>query len=517
MSRDLLVEVLALAPTLVKLDLNFCERITPATLRTLFDVPDLARLDAIELSNHVRVPAIVKTFFASPQVCGVRRLDIDTDYAVGFDAMPWPRLERLLVHVIGDAAGRKNLARILGAELPALRTLELDPYKLGAPGLTIVTRSPVFRQLTAFAIRRSDAGIGDAGIAVLAKATPTLDRLAIPVTDLSAKGIAGLAKLARKLDVLELGWIETDDAGLRALARISNIATAGIATPISTAILATFLAGTGATLRALWFREPTDDHCEVLAQARLPRLQSLALREGTIGAAGARALARLVTVEELDLQQNLTLGDAAGELVAMPRLRELGLEFCGIGETGARALAAWPKRGALTTLQLNGNYIVDKQAQAALQRRFPKTPVHAMIGYQHARPKVPPAPVVEPEPPVQRKRPPLPRRRRDWKAGLRELIGRAHFASWDGHVAPELIARSEQLIDRCAEGILALGEAAPATVQRAVLKRCITGFNRRADDLYTIEAEDIVETFHAVVRYTKLAREADLADEWRDF
>ncbi|MEO8702771.1 MAG: hypothetical protein ABI867_22190 [Kofleriaceae bacterium] len=73
-----------------------------------------------------------------------------------------------------------------------------------------------------------------------------------------------------------------------------------------------------------------------------------------------------------------------------------------------------------------------------------------------------------------------------------------------------------RLVSRCAEHILALGKDAGEAAQRSVLKRCITGFNRFSDRIYTIEAEHIVEAFEAVARYTKLESE-DLADEWRDF
>jgi len=111
----------------------------------------------------------------------------------------------------------------------------------------------------------------------------------------------------------------------------------------------------------------------------------------------------------------------------------------------------------------------------------------------------------------------MPPRRRDWDGGLRELIGRNHFATWDGHVEAKVIARSEALIDRCAEAILALGKEADELAQRAMLKKCITSFNRLAEHIFTIEAENIVETFEAIARYTKLSNEVDLADEWRDF
>lgn len=89
--------------------------------------------------------------------------------------------------------------------------------------------------------------------------------------------------------------------------------------------------------------------------------------------------------------------------------------------------------------------------------------------------------------------------------------------AWDGYVDAKLIAKSEALIDRCAEQILALGKEATEPAQRAVLKRCIVGFNRFSDRIYTIEAEQIVEAFDAVARYTKLSNEEGLADEWREF
>ncbi|MBM4781322.1 MAG: hypothetical protein GQE15_26860 [Archangiaceae bacterium] len=119
----------------------------------------------------------------------------------------------------------------------------------------------------------------------------------------------------------------------------------------------------------------------------------------------------------------------------------------------------------------------------------------------------------EPPPPKQRPAPtPVPRRR-DRLAGLKELVGRAHFATWDGYVDARAIARGEQLIDDCARAL----QTAPEAKQLAVLRRCIAGFNRFSDSLHTIEAEDIMTTFDQLVRYTTYAGEEDLADRWRDF
>ncbi|HEX7699066.1 MAG TPA: hypothetical protein VF403_00005 [Kofleriaceae bacterium] len=184
---------------------------------------------------------------------------------------------------------------------------------------------------------------------------------------------------------------------------------------------------------------------------------------------------------------------------------------------GGAALARWPARSALQTINVNGNHILDPAIQGRLKRRFAALHPVALLGYQHPVPDPDEQPDPEPPPPDQRPQRALPPRRRDWRTGLRELVGRAHFASWDGYVDAKLVARSEALIDGCIEAILALGEGATATTQRVALRRCITGFNRFSDRIHTIEAEDIVTTFDAIVRYTKLAKEEDLADAWRDF
>jgi hypothetical protein len=514
-----LEKVLALAPALETLRLGFTSRLTPAALRKLFDVPALARLDEIDLYNGPPRLA-VEAFFASSHVRGIKRFRVWDDLAKRFAQAPWPRLEHLTVDFEGTARGRAALEAILATEMPALQGLAINAMKLGAAELAVVTRSPVFPCLTRLEMGPYNAVVGDDAMAVLARAKGRLADLRVSASSFSSKGIATLVAFAKRLASLDLDWIIADTAGFRALGRLRCVRSARIGNQVlAPEALAAFLDGAGASIEELRIPAPNDDHCAAVAAAKMKRLRALRATDGTFGLAGAKALAKVTRLEELQIAQNQDLGDAVAALTRHARLRTLNVEFCGVREAGAKAIAAWPANAAIEKVNLNGNHVLDPDVQAEVRARFPSLHPMAVLGYQHAirDKKKDEEDFVDEPPPKQRPQPRLPPRRRDWVAGLRELVGRAHFASWDGYVDAKIIARSEALIDRCAQGILALGKDADEKAQRGVLKKCIVAFNRMEDSIHTIEAEDIVSTFEAVVRYTKLAKEDDIADEWRAF
>jgi hypothetical protein len=80
------------------------------------------------------------------------------------------------------------------------------------------------------------------------------------------------------------------------------------------------------------------------------------------------------------------------------------------------------------------------------------------------------------------------------------------------------VAYQPNLVSQATE--LFWGDASRAR-QREVLKRCIVAFNRLHVEhrgfIGTLEAEEILDAFNTLAARTKLAREKDLADEWRDF
>ncbi|MCX5746197.1 MAG: hypothetical protein NT062_27280 [Proteobacteria bacterium] len=509
-----LARVLELAPKLETLDLNFASRLTPATIRSLFDVPALQRLDDIALGGGAP-PAAWDRFFASPNTRGVTRVAIGGEHAAKFARASWPRLERLSISIGGTAPDRRALAQILATPLPHLRSLALDTYGFTAASVDVIVRSPVYPRLRSLVLYDLEPSLGDAAITALASRKTTLATLRLSLAGVTAKGLTTLARLASRLERLEVTECPHDAARLAQLAKVPHVAMVGFWETPDAIGLGTLLAANPRLDELVLGHARTAGaaHCDAIARAR--RLRVLTITSAPLGAAAA-TLGKLANLERLELQSS-HLGDAGvAGLTTLRRLRSLGLEFCGIGNAGGAALARWPRAAALQVLNVNGNHILDKTIQHALKRRFSWLHPVGLIGYQHVIPDPLEEPDPEPPPPDQRPHRALPPRRRDWHAGLRELVGRPHFASWDGYVEAKLVARSEALIDRCAAAILALGQAADAPAQRAVLRRCITGFNRFAEHLHTIEAETIVETFEAVARYTKLAHE-DLADEWRDF
>jgi hypothetical protein len=507
--------ILALAPKLATLDLNFFARLTPAAIRTLFDAPALQQLDALALGGGAP-DAAWDRFFASPNLRGVKRVAIGAEDAARFSRSTWPRLERLTIHIDGTAPDRKALARILATALPRLETLEIDAYKFPPAGVDVIVRSAIYPRLRSLVLRDREPSLADPVLTSLASRKTTLATLWVSLAGVTGKGLATLARLGSRLARLDLTECPLDAERLARLAKVSHVATISFWGAPDAAGLSVLLAGMPKLERLVLgaARTAGASHCDAIARAR--QLRELAITEAPLGAAGA-VLGKLTNLETLELRAS-KIGDAgAVALPALRRLRSLGLEFCGIGNAGGAALAKWPAGAALEAIRLNGNHILDKGIQGDLKRRFAQSHPIALMGYQHPIPDA--AEPEEPEPPLPRQRPQraLPPRRRDWRAGLRELVGRNHFASWDGYVDAPLIARCEALIDRCAEAILALGESAAAPAQRVALRRCITGFNRLSNRIHTIEAEDIVTTFEAVARYTKLAKDEDLADAWRDF
>ena len=511
-SANQIARALELEPQLDTLRLRFPTRLSPAVIKTLFEVPALQRLSEIEVGGGAS-RAIWDRFFASPYVRNVKRLEIGGEHAAGFSRAPWPELVHLRVGIDGTAGDRKALARILASDVPRLATLELDADGFGVTGVEVVVRSAVFPQLVTFVLRESP--IGDAGVAALARRKTRLAAVGLSLESITKRGIVALAKLANRLDRIELVGCPLGDAELHALAKVPHLRSLGFfGTPSAEALREVLPAMVD--LEKLVFGLAYGlgpSHCEAIAKVR--SLRRLRITYAPIGAEGARALAKLASLVELDLQSSGIGDDGAAALSRLHDLRDLDLQFCEIGDRGGTAIADWPADAALQTINLNGNHILDPAIQTSLKARFASVHPVKVIGVQ--RPAHAVSVVDEPTAPQQRHQARLPPRRRNWRAGLRELVGRNHFAGWDGYVDANLITKSEALIDRCAEHILSLGKDASETAQRAVLERCIAGFNRFSDRIYTIEAEDIVGAFEAVVRYTKLSKVEDLADEWRDF
>jgi len=446
----------------------------------------------------------------------VDALAIGAGDAATFSRAAWPRLEHLSITIGGTASDRRALARILATALPRLQTLEIDAYQLPPAGIDAIVRSPIYPRLRSLALRDRAPCLADAALTALASRRTALGTLGLSLAGVTARGLATLARLASRLDRLELTDGPLDAARLTRLAKVRHVARIAFLGAPDDAGLATLLAGMPGLERLVLGAARTAGAAQCAAIAGARRLRELAITEAPLGDAAAM-LGKLAHLETLELRSS-TIGDAgAAALPALRRLRTLGLEFCGIGNAGGAALARWPARSALQAINVNGNHILDKAVQGRLKRRFKALHPIALLGYQHRVPDPAEQPDPEPPPPTQRPQRALPPRRRDWRAGLRELVGRDHFASWDGYVDAKLIARAEALIDRCAEVLLALGEGAPAAAQRAALRRCITGFNRFSAHIHTIEAEDIVTTFDAIARYTKLAKDEDPSGAWRDF
>jgi hypothetical protein len=319
------------------------------------------------------------------------------------------------------------------------------------------------------------------------------------------KGSLGpLPALSRRLESLDVRASFTPHQA-SSVARCQNVT--ALSCYLGKAPLLPMLRGVAKSLR---FLRAASMDARGLEQVRFARLRALELYRPTQLPHHFPSTLTRLEIEHCPMDDAQVAGLRKSKI-----LRRLRLDFCELGNVAGQLFATWPAAAGLHTLSLNGNHILDAKVCQRIEQRLGQGRFGNagwMLGYQHPI-KEAAEQTVEAPAPEQRPAPKLLPHRRDRVRGLKELIGRAHFASWDGYVAPKVIARSEQLIDTCARGLL----TAPEAKQLSVLRRCITGFNRFSDAIFTIETEDIVSTFELLASYTKYAAEEDLADRWRDF
>ncbi|MBL8938147.1 MAG: hypothetical protein JNM69_26520 [Archangium sp.] len=453
---------------------------------TLKSLMAKAPLEKVTLSGPVK-GAWAKRFL-EPSLTRLHEVVVQNDAGhAAFMKSPFARSMRRLELTAADA---KLVAKGGFAVTEASNRLDEDPTWVTKLGPALATMQVL-----------KVAHASDATLALLAREAVALKAL---VLEEPTGTLAPLAALSKRLGSLEVTAELTPTQGaMLARCRVTRLFALVSDTP-----LLPLLKKLGEHLESL--RLPSRD-VRLLDEVAFPRLRELVLYRPTHL---PKRFPPSLTSLRIDAATDLT-DEHLRALKASKVLRELTLDFCELGDAQARLFVNWPKNAGLHTLSLNGNHVLDAGVRRALEERFGIKrfdSVGLAFGYQH--PLEEPKPVVpEPPPPKQRPAPkPLPRRR-DGLAGLKELVGRAHFASWDGYVDAKLIARGERLIDDCARAL----QTAPEAKQLAVLRRCIAGFNRFSDSLHTIEAEDIMTTFNQLVRYTKYAGEEDLADRWRDF
>jgi hypothetical protein len=342
----------------------------------------------------------------------------------------------------------------------------------------------------------------DATLSLLLRKATSLRRLVLT----EPKGsLSPLPALSRRLESLEVRASFTPRQA-SALARCRNVT--ALSCYLSKAPLLPMLRSAAKSLR---FLRTVSMDARLLDQVRFERLRKLDLYRPRVLPLHFPATLTRLAIEDCRVDDAHVAALRKSKI-----LRELQLDFCKLGNVAGQMLATWPAAAGLHTLSLNGNHILDGKVCKRIEQRLGKARFGAagwMLGYQHPIEEEDAEETVEEPAPSQRPAPKLLPHRKDRIRGLKELIGRAHFASWDGYVNAKLIARSERLIDACARALL----TAPEAKQLAVLRRCIVGFNRFSDAIFTIEVEDIVTTFELLASYTKYADEEDLADRWRDF
>ena len=460
LTKPSLKSLMARAP-LEKISLSGWAKRSPKQWAELFAEPSLTRLKELWVQDDAGHAA----FIESPAAKAMRRLELTAAQAKRV-AKGGYAVKEAEGRDVDDAQWVSNLGPVLGS---------IEALTLEKPS--------------------------DATLSLLLRKATSLRRLVLT----EPKGsLTALPALSRRLESLDVRASFTPRPA-SALTRCRNVT--ALSCYQGTAPLLPMLRSAAKSLR---FLRTVAMDARVLEQVRFERLRELQLYRPT--ALPDRFPATLTRLEV----EHCAMNDAqVAALRTSKILRTLRLDFCKLGNAAGQLFATWPAGAGLHTLSLNGNHILDKKVCERIEKRLGRARMGSagwMLGYQH--------PVEQKEeqteeqpPPKQRAAPKLPPHRKDRVRGLRELIGRAHFASWDGYVAPELIERSERLIDACARALV----TAPEAKQLEVLRRCIGGFNRFSDSIFTIEAEDIITTFELLASYTKYAEEEDLADRWRDF
>jgi uncharacterized protein (TIGR02996 family) len=161
--------------------------LSPQTWRAMIDVPELAKLRSLDLSNARVFDEEVVAFAESPYVAGLRALVI-ADVPVG-------------------AGGAAALSR--SSYLRELRALGLDGTAIGEEGAVTIARAP-------FALRRLTLR-GDQVRAAGARAIAASERLAgLTLLDLRLNPIGdeGVLALARSSVLARLSDLRVDEKGL---------------------------------------------------------------------------------------------------------------------------------------------------------------------------------------------------------------------------------------------------------------------------------------------------------------
>lgn len=456
---------------------------------TLKSLLERAPLEKISLSGWAkRSPKQWAEIFAEPSLTRLQELWVQDDkgHAAFIESPAAKAMRRLEL----TAAQAKRVAKG-GYAVKEVAGRDVDDAQW------VANLGPALASIEALTLEKPT----DATLSLLLRKAPRLRRLVMT----APKGSLGpLPALSRRLESLDVRASFTPRQASN-LARCRNVT--ALSCYLGKAPLLPMLRGAAKSLR---FLSAISTDARILEQLRFARLRELKLYRPThLPRHFPSTLTRLVI-------EQARMDDAhVAALRESKILRDLRLEFCELGDSAGNMLASWPRAAGLHTLSLNGNHILDAKVCQRIEQRLGQGRFGRagyLLGYQHPIGEETEETVEAPAPKQRPAPKPVPRRR-DRVRGLEELIGRAHFATWDGYVTAKVIARSERLIDACARALL----SAPEAKQLSILRRCIVGFNRFSDAIFTIEAEDIITTFEMLARYTKHADDEDLADRWRDF
>ena len=101
---------------------------------------------------------------------------------------------------------------------------------------------------------------------------------------------------------------------------------------------------------------------------------------------------------------------------------------------------------------------------------------------------------------------------------LRALRGQRFFAAWDGSVAPDRVADSEESIRRLIDALIELGPTADEIPVRRAVHDCVERFNSMDQGwICSLEREDICDVLGRVVECCGLSASADWIAENREW